>query len=197
MKKKRRFVLKIIIALTSLGAAWAAFLSVNMLLAINRGGDFGDKERTVIVLGCQVLKNGEPSPMLVGRLAAARDVLLENENFSCVVTGGRGANEPAAEASVMRDWLIENGVPAEKIFTEDESTDTRENLRFARDVVARNNLADDIVIVSDGFHLYRAELNARPLFDEIHTLSVKTRSYKLVFYWVREWAALTRDFVFG
>jgi len=191
-----RRVLLIMLIILSLGIIWAVFLSVNMLMVINTAPDYDEnKNYTVIVLGCQVRKDGRPSDMLRERLIAALRLLNEHEEFVCVVTGGQGANEPLPEAHVMRDWLIDKGISPERIFIEDKSTSTRENLDFASAVIADNNLPTDVVIVSDGFHLYRAKRTASGIFGEVHTYAGYTYRRVLVPYWIREWAALTRDFI--
>ena len=93
-----------------LGLAYAAFLSVNMIITASQKPQASpEKERTVIVLGCMV-KGDAPSAMLERRLMAARDYLLADENAVCVVTGGLGENKTHTEAEVMRAWFIKNNI---------------------------------------------------------------------------------------
>jgi len=186
-------VLIIIAVLFSLGVGWAVFLTVNMLIVINTPLPPNEKDYTVIVLGCKVLKSGRPSDMLTQRLIGALNLLNENENYVCVVTGGQGHDEPRPEAHVMRDWLIEKGISPERIFIEDLSVNTHENLNLAYEVITENNLPEDVIIVSDGFHLWRAKMTANRLFNEVHTFASYTYKRMIIPYWIREWAALTRD----
>jgi len=194
---RRLYVLFIIFLLFSaVGFIYAAFLSVNMVIAMSDNPEiFPDKERTVIVLGCMV-KGDAPSVMLARRLTAARDYLLEDPNAVCVVTGGLGHNQTHTEADVMRDWLIRYGIAEERIFKEDRSTSTAENLRFAYEIVTQNNLPTNVVIISDGFHLWRAKMLASNHFNEINTIAAQTQRYIMPTYWVREWFAVTREFLF-
>ncbi|MCL1832106.1 MAG: YdcF family protein, partial [Oscillospiraceae bacterium] len=76
------------------------------------------------------------------------------------------------------------------------SVNTEENLRFASDIIAEENLPRNIVIISDGFHLWRAQMLAEDLFDEVRVIPSQTPYPVITTYWVREWFALTRD-VFG
>jgi uncharacterized SAM-binding protein YcdF (DUF218 family) len=191
--KKLFLAFKICAILFAVGLCYAAFLSVNMLAAMRDKPEiFAEKERVVIILGCQI-RGDYPSFMLARRLEAARDYLLADENAVCIVTGGIGARQTRSEACVMRDWLVENGIAEERIFLEELSTSTAENIAFAYDIIAENDLSRDVVIVSDGFHLWRGRIIAGKYFDEISSVAAKTQRYVLPTYWVREWLALTQE----
>jgi uncharacterized SAM-binding protein YcdF (DUF218 family) len=192
-KKLLRIFFRIIIALIIAGFAWATFLSINMLIAMGNTPN-PDKDCTVIVLGCQV-RNGVPSRMFVQRLTAALNFMDENEAVMCVTTGGYGQNQPVSEAEVGRNWLIGNDVKESRIFLENSSTNTFENLTLARDIILQEGLPQDVVIVSDGFHLWRATMTAEDLFGAVYVISARTPITAIPTYWVREWFALTRDIV--
>jgi len=150
---------------------------------------------TVIILGCQV-RNGVPSQMLVQRLDVARNFMSENETVMCVTTGGYGPNQPVSEARVGKDWLVQNNIEKSRIYLEDNSTNTRENLIFAHDIIIKEDLPRNVIIVSDGFHLHRAKEIAKELFDGVCVIPVQTRPVIAIpTYWVREWFALTRDYI--
>jgi uncharacterized SAM-binding protein YcdF (DUF218 family) len=188
---------KILAVICAAGLLYAGFLSVNMLIAARGEPEISaDKPRTVIVLGCQI-RGDNPSSMLARRLAAARDYLLADENAVCVVTGGTGTGQTRSEACVMRDWLVQNGVSEERIFLEERSTSTAENIAFASYIIEENSLPRDVVIVSDGFHLWRGRIIAGKYFDEVASAAAKTQPLVLPTYVVREWFALTRELFFG
>ena len=63
----------------------------------------------IIVLGAQVKESG-PSVVLRYRLDRAVSYLKENDNTLVIVSGGQGANEKATEASVMKEYLVNNGM---------------------------------------------------------------------------------------
>ena len=72
----------------------------------------------------------------------------------------------------MAKWLIQKGVDPARIYQEDLSTDTRENLRNARALMEREGLSQPIAVVSSSFHLYRASVLARQAgFADVQTLS--------------------------
>lgn len=152
----------------------------------------------VVVLGCKVGSNGNPSLMLQDRINAAYRYLSENTDVICVVSGGQGADEPASEAQVIKERLVENGIDPSRILMEDKSTSTNENLAFSLNILAENGIqAENIAIVTDSFHQLRASLIARELDIEVSAVSADTRFWLLPTYWVREWFALSYQLVFG
>ena len=117
----------------------------------------------IIVLGAAVYGE-EPSITLQHRLQGAFAYLQENPRTKAVVSGGQGAGEDISEAECMRRYLIASGINPERILLEDRSTSTKENLAFSKAVIeADGGSVDRVVIVSSGYHLYRAEQMANSL----------------------------------
>ncbi len=108
----------------------------------------------VIVLGAQVKPDGVPSLQLQWRLDAAAKAWKER-NTLIVVCGAQGSNEPAPEAHVMRDVLIRQGVAEEQILMDDQSFNTRQNIRNAKNLLEGRD-ADHVLIVTSDYHLPRA-----------------------------------------
>ncbi len=69
--------------------------------------------------------------------------------------GDRTSNNPAY-AEVMRDLLLKTGVPAGMLWVERESTNTYENARNAARIL-RENGVDRIALVTEAYHMRRAE----------------------------------------
>ena len=78
-----------------------------------------------------------------------------------IFSGGVGDNPPS-EAEVMRRAASSAGVPESAMILEDQSHSTEENLANAKALMDANGLRSAI-IVSDPFHLFRAEIIARDL----------------------------------
>lgn len=151
-----------------------------------------DTPVTVVVLGAQVRKNA-PSLMLRQRLDAAVDFLVAHPDAPCVVSGGQGADEMFSEASVMRDYLINKGIDAARIYMEDASTSTMENLRLSRAVIEENGLPQNVVIATQEFHQYRAACYARSAgLTPVGTATCGSPWYLFPNYWIREFAAICR-----
>lgn len=150
---------------------------------------------TVIVLGCQA-KNGRPSLMLSRRIDAAAAYLLKHPGTPVIATGGLDSpSETLTEAQVIRQELIARGISSERIYTDNHSTDTRENLKFAAQILRDNALPESVLIATDSFHLLRGHLYARKNALSPASLPCKTSWGLLPSYWVREWFGLVKAFV--
>ncbi|MGN0395195.1 MAG: YdcF family protein [Coprococcus sp.] len=145
-----------------------------------------ENNTTVVVLGCAVLPSGRPSLMLRERLDAAYDYLMENPDTPCIVCGGQGSDEVMSEAQCMYNYLVEKGIAADRIYMEDKSTSTRENIEFAEKIIKENKLPETISIVTNEFHEYRAQKVAEKLELESYAIAGKTAWWLLPTYYVRE-----------
>lgn len=145
-----------------------------------------DKPTTLVVLGCQI-KLDQPSRMLKRRLDKAYEYLAEHEDVSVVVSGGQGSDEITSEADVMRNYLVSKGISESRIFMEDKSVNTQENIRFSKEIIEENGLCSDITIVTDGFHQLRGDIFARREGLKAYNISAPTALWLLPTYWVREW----------
>ena len=131
-------------------------LAVITSSAMIKGASMGSlPSSTLLVLGAKTYSD-HPSLTLRNRLDAAISYLEADPDAVCIVSGGQGKDEPAAEASVMRSYLMDKGISPERIYTEDKSTDTRENMEYSKELIEKENLNPDITIVTDGYHAYRA-----------------------------------------
>lgn len=152
---------------------------------------------TLVVLGCKA-HGDQPSWMLSDRLEKAYAILRDNPKIKCVVTGGKGDDEQFTEAYVMRKYLVEKGISPDRIYTEELSESTEENLLYTRTLIKLNGLSENIVIVTDRFHELRARIWAEKSgFKNIYSGCCETRSYLVTGYWFREMFGLARLYVFG
>jgi uncharacterized SAM-binding protein YcdF (DUF218 family) len=143
----------------------------------------------VIVLGCGLSPTDHtaPSLMLKARLDAAYDYLTENPDALCVVSGGQGANELISEARSMFTYLTGRGIAPERIFMEAKSVSTQENLELSKAVAREHGIeTSNVVIVTDGFHEYRAHYLAKTLGLVPYTRSSHTNPGLTAFFWARE-----------
>ena len=133
-------------------------------LVINgAGGTLRAEPTMVMVLGAQVRSYG-PGPMLASRLDTALDYLNANPNLPVLVSGGQGPDEHMTEAEAMRDYLVARGIAPERIIIEPDSHNTAQNLTLSKAVLESlgYDLAEEhILIISNDFHLYRADFLAR------------------------------------
>ena len=90
------------------------FMVVEALILSYFGNDTDETVDYLIVAGAQVYTDS-PSPVLKFRLDKAVEYLEAHPSVKCIVTGGQGTNEPRPEADVMAEYLVRNGISAERI----------------------------------------------------------------------------------
>lgn len=110
-------------------------------------GDLG------VVLGTTVEPNGVPSLRLQRRLDRAIDLYWQQRLSLIMVSGGIG-REGYPEGDKMRDYLIEKGIPADRIIVDNEGVNTRATARNAAQW-CREHQVSRVVVVSQYFHLLR------------------------------------------
>lgn len=197
---KRKAVLYMVVALACIAAILLVlfFTASGFMLAgaLSRPVD-EDRPVTVVVLGAAI--NGDrPSRMLADRLRVAADYLATHPEAVCVVSGGQGDDEDYPEGAVMKSYLVELGVDPDRVFTEEVSTNTYENLAFSLDIIAREGLPGDLLIATQEFHQFRAAQYARRAgAQSVYALPCATPWYAIVGYWVREFAAISRMVLLG
>lgn len=147
----------------------------------------------IIVLGAQVKESG-PSVVLRYRLDRAVSYLKENDNTLVIVSGGKGINEPATEASVMKEYLVNNGINEERIIIEDKSNTTKENLINSKKITRDNK---SIGIVTNNFHMYRALLIGKKYKVKAVGIPSKSTSYYLPNNLLREVIAFIKFIILG
>lgn len=124
------------------------------------GGQRADPEaddaRFVLVLGARIY-NDRPSLTLAWRLDEAKRFLDEHPDAYAILCGGQGDNEPMPESHMMRDYLIDKGIAAERLLVEDKSTNTIENISNARAAFLDPlDVAPVTAVITSDFHLARA-----------------------------------------
>lgn len=141
-----------------------------------------------IVLGAAVW-NGEPSPALRERLDIALELHQSGIATSFICTGGIG-DGPPSDASVCADYLSRHGVPASAIHLEERSVSTWENLIYAHEIMEQEGFGSAL-IVTHGFHLKRALMQARAVGIPADGAPVRIVPINLVYLTMREVAAIT------
>lgn len=187
-----RVALVIICALLVCGLSVATAATVCMVRA---SANSPTEDATLIVLGCKV--NGEkPSRMLAERLNAAYEYLNENPEAKCIVSGAQGDDEGISEAECMFNYLTDRGIDESRIYKEDRSTSTRQNLAYSMEIIKENGLNEVCAIATNDFHEYRASLIARDLGIKTYSVPGTTRLTELPPYYVREVIAIVYEWVF-
>ncbi len=183
--------------------ALAGALCYTALLGVVLSGECDRIEgqpETMIVLGCQVHPWG-PSILLRDRLDTALSYLADHPEVTVIVSGGKGDDEHDSEAAVMRDYLVDAGIPEERILVEDVSRNTYQNMLYSAQMMQEQGLDPEngVLVVSNGFHLARAKMLWDRVTGQGEDLSVlaapSTHAPSRLWMYIREPLALVKSFV--
>ena len=197
--KKPHPLLRIVIGLIGLGLICFAILAA--IVQAGERTDIQGTPRAMIILGCKVEESG-PSQLLKDRLDTALDYLNGLDSpIPVIVSGGQGLDEPVSEAASMADYLIEAGYSDAYIYLEDNSHNTAENLGYSLELLEALSLdpaEDEILIVSNGFHLTRARMLAERFgYEHVSTLAAPSSHLpSRISMFFREPLALVKSFLF-
>ena len=163
-----------------------------MIVAANKKPTPG---ATVVVLGCRVY--GERASLsMVERLDAAYEYLTEHPEARCVLSGGQGDGENITEAECMYRYLVNQGIDASRLYMEEASTTTRENLLFSERLIVEQGLNPVIAIATSEYHMYRAGMIANALDISWAAVPGKTAIWLFPTYYVRELYGILYEWVF-
>ena len=147
----------------------------------------------MIILGCGIRKDGTPTPLLRGRIDRAIDFYKKQKaatgkELTFVTSGGQGPNEVISESLCMKNYLLEQGIPEERIIMEDQSTDTFENMKFSKEKILAVNPEGKVAFSTTNYHVFRSGLFARRVKMRAQGMGAHTKWY----FWPN---AAVREFV--
>ncbi len=144
-------------------------------------------EPVALVFGAGLDIRGEPMPFLRARLDLARQLYAAGKVRVVLVSGdNRRANYNEPDA--MRDYLIENGIPAAKVIADYAGFDTYATCVRARRIFG----VDQAIVVTQSYHLPRAVATCRSIGLDgwgVGDSSVKPDAEEWDSDVVREWPA--------
>ncbi|MBQ2903468.1 MAG: YdcF family protein [Clostridia bacterium] len=152
----------------------------------------GEGYDCILVLGCGV-HGDTPSHMLEDRLLQGIELCKNGASGKMLMSGDHGKKN-YDEVNVMKDFAIERGIDSEDVFMDHAGFSTYESMYRARDIFK----AEKILIVTQGYHLYRAIYDARALGLDAYGVASDPRSYAGQLYRdIREILARNKDFVYS
>lgn len=179
------------------GSFTLLFITTTALILISASRPAEKNADVLIVLGAGI-REDRVTLTLRNRLDVAYEYLCENPDTVCIVSGGMGEGEVVTEASVMKRYLIERGIPEERVIEESESESTYENFLFSGEIIAQEFGDDaDIVFVTTGFHVFRAGLTAKAAGVSAQGIASGGVWYITMNDYMRECAAITQYFLSG
>ncbi|MBR2333837.1 MAG: YdcF family protein [Clostridia bacterium] len=125
--------------------------------------------KILVVLGNRMNDDGSFSDAMMDRL---NKTLVVADDFDKIVVTGGVANPMAgvAEADMMSEWLVENGIPMGKLVVENRSHTTKENAKYSAPII-KGLGAEEVTLLSSAKHIDRKVLNPVRLFKKYTKLS--------------------------
>lgn len=147
----------------------------------------------ILVLGCYVHENGQPSAMLNDRLRRGVELYDAGAAGKLLMSGDHGRTA-YDEVNAMKQFALDAAVPAEDIFLDHAGFSTYESVYRAKEIFQ----AKKIIIVTQKYHLHRALHIANAMGLEAYGVDGDYRSYSGQFFReVREILARNKDFING
>lgn len=110
----------------------------------------------ILTLGAGIFTE-EVTPMLAKRLDKALALFNTNNHATMIVSGGQGPDEPIPESLAMKRYLLAHGVPEQQIIMEHQSTNTFQNIKYTKDLLATYIPRQaQVICVTSQFHVLRA-----------------------------------------
>jgi len=131
---------------------------------------------TIVVLGGGISQNCLIPPRVKKRLKIAANLLRKKKGDKILVCGKYSFLYPkeklpkTTEAEAMRDYLIELGVPKERIFLEKKSKDTIGNAYYAKILYFLPKKEKKAIIITSEFHLERVKFIFQRIFGKNYQL---------------------------
>ncbi len=129
-------------------------LSTPIDLVAPGGSPTDDPHTAIAVLGAGLTPEGAPTATLLQRVEHAVQLHSRASRCTVLVSGGNRRNG-RTEGAVMRQLLIERGVPEAAIGVDESATNTIENAFALFDLMAGREIRE-ITVVTSGFHARRA-----------------------------------------
>lgn len=128
--------------------------------------NYNDACDYLLVLGGDIIGADTPSPQLFERMKRAAQYLNENPDVIAVPCGGCFRElQKKSEAAIIADYLISQGISADRILLEDRSTTTFENFRFGLPIIEKHSGRDKndvkIAFLSSTYHQHRSGIIAK------------------------------------
>lgn len=144
----------------------------------------------ILILGAGIWGD-KPSPMLEDRLNQGIE-LYNNGVASKIIMSGDHGSKDYDEVNIMKDYAIEKGVPSEDIFMDHAGFSSYDSMYRAKAIFE----ADNIIVVTQKYHLYRALYIAKQLDIEAYGIASNPRKYSgQSIREIREILARDKDFV--
>jgi vancomycin permeability regulator SanA len=141
-----------------------------------------------VVLGNKVELDGQPSNRLQARLDKAVDLYEEGYFKNIIVSGGVG-KEGFDEANVMKQYLVDQGIPIEVIIEDSNGYNSYMTAENSKAIMEELNL-ESVMVITQYFHITRSKLAFQKLgFKEVYGAHAEIVELRDVYSIIREFPA--------
>ena len=189
MKKARETVIAVIILAAVLVFGLSAYVTQSVkadIAGVDTGSGISEAEvddcrsidpQCILVLGCAVWADNEPSPMLRDRLDTAISLYKAGAAPKLLLSGDNSIVE-YSEPDCMLKYTLAQGVPPEDIFLDYAGFSTYESVYRSHAVF----MADRLIVVTQKYHLFRALKACEALGIEAKGVASNQQKYAGRFY---------------
>lgn len=120
-----------------------------------------DNSVCIVILGFALNSDGTMKSELIGRLQAGLDTANKYPNAYVVVTGGGTAsgNPNVTEGGLMGEWLLDQGLSANRLIIENKAPDTVGNAKNTYDILSSNYPdVKSLIMVTSDYHVPRGSI---------------------------------------
>jgi uncharacterized SAM-binding protein YcdF (DUF218 family) len=150
-----------------------------------------------VIFGAAVWPGGQPSRAMLRRTLAAAHASKSTPHRLFIPSGAIGKYGPA-EAEVMRDILIAEGIPGKEILVDDRSTDTLSTVLNCLPILRKHPTDSLVWVCTDRYHLPRCIwlfwlMHVKTRRCPIENGRTHTKLLKWLYYYARECPAIVWD----
>ncbi|OBZ12789.1 YdcF family protein [Bacillus sp. FJAT-26390] len=141
-----------------------------------------------VVLGNKVEANGQPSERLKARLDKSVEHYGGSYYTFIIVSGGIG-KEGFDEAKVMKSYLIDKGIPEDKIIEDNNGYNSYMTAQNTSKIMDELEL-DSVMVITQYFHISRTKLAFRKMdIKEVYAAHAKIFESRDIYSVIREFPA--------
>ncbi len=135
--------------------------------------------RTAIVFGAGINRKHLPTKVLRDRLDKTTQLIQAGQLDHILLSGGK--TKTSSEASIMRTYLVEYGVPLDILILDENGISTFDTLKRAK----QNFQIQQALLITQKFHLPRAVAIAQSLGMDVIGIAADTKKFKItsIIWW--------------
>jgi vancomycin permeability regulator SanA len=179
------FIKRFLIVVASL-FIW--FLIHTTLVIIDGLNDELKPADVAVVLGNKVEVNGQPSNRLIARLDKSVE-LYNGGYFTFIIVSGGIGKEGFDEARVMKSYLVDKGIPEDKIIEDNNGYNSYMTAQNTSKIIDDLEL-DSVMVITQYFHVSRTKLAFRKMdIKEVYAAHAKIFEFRDIYSIIREFPA--------